>query len=651
MYGDEEEVRRLFRFLRSEHVGVDAAEFYLQLAQFELQTGHPEKCLAVLEAASKISALLGNEALKRALVEFKLMGTFRLDGLVEGELVKFVQPMTPMSGSAMKSFSASVNMTTPSIRDIQNSFSTASNPTLVSTVKMPSLSNPPALISNPLASISNPPALIPNPPPASMPSLLSSTVALPQLTPTLASQPTFPNYKMTPIMMEVEVGRRDSSDSKSTPSVPRISPEEAIASTVTTRIRRLGKLGPPKRAILPHSTPSPDSTVPQDVQMVDASRLASPARYSHIHSPSKSGRLLDMTMDKENMSLTTVSPTVAKTATDDNTTTLRSRAVKVNGRTYKVLQLIGRGGSSKVFKVISPDNTVLALKKVGLRNLDETTLAGYINEISLLRSLKDAPHIIKLIDHEVNRESGNLYMVMEYGEADLSRLIKESRTTGNGTVDINFIRHMWVQMLQAVRTVHAAKIVHCDLKPANFLLVGGTLKLIDFGISKAIMNDTTNIVRENQVGTVNYMSPEALQESSASERGRIKIGRASDVWSLGCILYEIVYGRPPFAQFTLIQRLHKILDTGYEIEYGPADQVLLDVIRGCLQRNTKRRLTLEELLVHPFLMPRPVMPSDSVIVSRKQITELMEKFARHIPQIDVIALADKIFAQWQRPDM
>ena len=80
-------------------------------------------------------------------------------------------------------------------------------------------------------------------------------------------------------------------------------------------------------------------------------------------------------------------------------------------------------------------------------------------------------------------------------------------------------------MLLAVQTVHSRKIVHCDLKPANFLLVRGKLKLIDFGISKTIQNDTTNVVRENQVGTVNYMSPEALRESAntSTAKGRIKV--------------------------------------------------------------------------------------------------------------------------------
>lgn len=209
-------------------------------------------------------------------------------------------------------------------------------------------------------------------------------------------------------------------------------------------------------------------------------------------------------------------------------------------------------------------------------------------------------------------------------------------------------------MLNAVHAVHEEKIVHCDLKPANFLLVQGTLKLIDFGISKAILNDTTNIVRENQVGTVNYMSPEALQESSASlERGKLKIGRPSDIWSLGCILYEMAYGRPPFAAFTtLIQRLHKILDPSYEIEFPAQPAVspdLITTIRGCLKRPPKERLTLHQLQQHPFLQPqKSIVAPDSVLVSRTQIQTLLEKFAEAYPNINPSHLTDRIFNQWRQ---
>lgn len=68
-------------------------------------------------------------------------------------------------------------------------------------------------------------------------------------------------------------------------------------------------------------------------------------------------------------------------------------------------------------------------------------------------------------------------------------------------------------MLEAVQVVHDQRIVHSDLKPANFLLVDGQLKLIDFGIAKAINNDTTNIQREHQIGTLSYMAPEAVSQA------------------------------------------------------------------------------------------------------------------------------------------
>lgn len=95
-------------------------------------------------------------------------------------------------------------------------------------------------------------------------------------------------------------------------------------------------------------------------------------------------------------------------------------------------------------------------------------------------------------------------------------------------------------MLEAVHIIHEDKIVHSDLKPANFVLVRGELKLIDFGIAKAIANDTTNIQRDQHIGTINYMSPETIEETNRNDGKKImKLGRASDVWSLGIILYQV----------------------------------------------------------------------------------------------------------------
>ncbi|KAK8379158.1 hypothetical protein O3P69_019181 [Scylla paramamosain] len=108
-------------------------------------------------------------------------------------------------------------------------------------------------------------------------------------------------------------------------------------------------------------------------------------------------------------------------------------------------------------------------------------------------------------------------------------------------------------MLRAVHQIHQHGIIHCDLKPANFLIVDNTVKLIDFGIASSIPNDMTSVVKDSQAGTFNYMSPESLLDihsgpivnNCVKGKPAIKIKVKSDVWSLGCILYNFTYGRTP----------------------------------------------------------------------------------------------------------
>ena len=121
---------------------------------------------------------------------------------------------------------------------------------------------------------------------------------------------------------------------------------------------------------------------------------------------------------------------------------------------------------------------------------------------------------------------------MELGEVDLNHVLQQRQrqsTGGRRLLNVNFIRLTWQQMLSAVHSIHEERIIHGDLKPANFLFVRGALKLIDFGIAKAIQSDdTTNIYRESQIGTLNYMSPESILDTgSCSSGARMKCGRVS----------------------------------------------------------------------------------------------------------------------------
>ncbi|KAJ1972657.1 Dual-specificity kinase, spindle pole body (SPB) duplication and spindle checkpoint function, partial [Dimargaris xerosporica] len=192
------------------------------------------------------------------------------------------------------------------------------------------------------------------------------------------------------------------------------------------------------------------------------------------------------------------------------------KCLYMNGRPYTRLGLLGRGGSSKVYKVMGPDHRLLAIKKVALAKADPATIQGYINEINLLRRLHQSEYIIRLVDAEVNHARGFILIGLECGEIDLAHILQRHQ---DKPLNLNFVRMYWEQMLEAVHAIHEQKIVHSDLKPANFLLVAGTLKLIDFGIAKAIANDTTNIHREHQIGTVNYMSPEAIEDTNTAGPG------------------------------------------------------------------------------------------------------------------------------------
>lgn len=222
---------------------------------------------------------------------------------------------------------------------------------------------------------------------------------------------------------------------------------------------------------------------------------------------------------------------------------------------------------------------------------------------------------------------------MEQGELDLNKLLQTRYNHEGSKLDPVFVRFYWKEMLECVSAVHTHDIVHSDLKPANFVLVQGRLKLIDFGIANAIQTEeTVNVHRETQVGTPNYMSPESLMDTNqyaftSANNGRfcippglskaapklMKLGKASDVWSLGCILYQMVYGTPPFGHIpNQMSRCQAIINWSHAIDFPergvggvPVPPSLVRTIRRCLNREQALRPTCDELLAptDPFLYP------------------------------------------------
>lgn len=271
----------------------------------------------------------------------------------------------------------------------------------------------------------------------------------------------------------------------------------------------------------------------------------------------------------------------------------QNNILQVNGASYAKLGVIGKGGSCKVYRALSKKCAVVAIKKVKLEGMERKAIEGYANEIALLKRLRGNPAIIQMYDSEVDIQRKSIFVVMELGEVDLNHVLRQRALSGaDRSLNMNFIRLTWQQMLSAVHCIHEERIIHSDLKPANFLFVRGALKLIDFGIAKAIQSDdTTNIYRESHIGTLNYMSPEAILDTGSGQNGpRMKIGRASDVWSLGCILYEMVFGKTPFAELHFIQKLQAIVNPKHEITFSEdVDEAAVDAIKQCLRRNPDER--------------------------------------------------------------
>uniref|UniRef100_A0AC34F122 Protein kinase domain-containing protein n=1 Tax=Panagrolaimus sp. ES5 TaxID=591445 RepID=A0AC34F122_9BILA len=251
-----------------------------------------------------------------------------------------------------------------------------------------------------------------------------------------------------------------------------------------------------------------------------------------------------------------------------------------------------------------------AIKVVDFEDVTDSVIDGYMEEVKLLEELQDEETIIEMKAYELKEneeDEKQLFVVMEKGENDFQTFLRSTDRSSN------LIRYYWESMLNCVKIVHRKNIVHSDLKPANFIFVKSKLKLIDFGIASAIPTDLTSIVKDSQAGTLNYMSPESIQYRS--DDNKVHIPLASDIWSLGCILYLMVYGSPPFGHIT--SQMAKINAILYkDIEFEPTeDEQLLNCMQQCLQRDYQKRPSVAQLLEHQYLRPIEKNPTMSNFTS------------------------------------
>ena len=201
---------------------------------------------------------------------------------------------------------------------------------------------------------------------------------------------------------------------------------------------------------------------------------------------------------------------------------------------FKILNKIGEGSFSTVLKVQrKKDGIIYALKRVKFAKLSDKEKSNALNEIRILASINNK-NIISYKEAFFDEMDSSLDIVMEYAdEGDLFQLITEKKKTKTHFTEEE-IWNALIQLLNGLRSLHELNILHRDLKSANvFLFKGGIVKLGDLNVSKV----TRKGMGYTQTGTPYYASPEVWKDKPYDSK--------SDIWSLGCVIYEMCALNPP----------------------------------------------------------------------------------------------------------
>jgi len=256
---------------------------------------------------------------------------------------------------------------------------------------------------------------------------------------------------------------------------------------------------------------------------------------------------------------------------------------------YEIVKPLGKGKFSIVYMAKRlTDGSMCAVKKINIFDMMvPKQREKCLKEVRLLQSL-DHPNIVKLKDSFI--DNNELLIIVEWAEkGDLKRLIRRA-TSMNVTFKETEIWEYSRQLAGALDHMHQKRIMHRDLKPANiFVTINGSLKLGDLGLGRFFSSQTLEAF--SKVGTPLYMSPEVLRGAGYDMR--------SDVWSLGCVLYELSMLRSPFKSDQQLS-LYDLFVRISKGEYPPLPETVSlefrELVSGMLALDPEKRLHCAQVL-------------------------------------------------------
>ena len=284
---------------------------------------------------------------------------------------------------------------------------------------------------------------------------------------------------------------------------------------------------------------------------------------------------------------------------------------------FKILNKVGEGSYSTVLKVQRiEDGNIYALKRVKFKKLSDKEKQNALNEIRILASIKDK-NVISYKEAFFDEKDSSLGIVMEYADkGDLFQVITERKKTKN-YFDEQEIWKTFVQLLKGLKSLHDLNILHRDIKSANvFLFEGGICKLGDLNVSKVARKG----LGYTQTGTPYYASPEVWEEQPYDSK--------SDVWSLGCVIYEMATLRPPFQAQSMEELYKKVMRGIYPKISSKYSEDLSDVLKLMIQVEVGARPSCEELLKMPMIYKRIEFFNENkdLEINNEQMDSINQKF-------------------------
>ncbi|QRV77490.1 kinase domain protein [Ceratobasidium sp. AG-Ba] len=252
---------------------------------------------------------------------------------------------------------------------------------------------------------------------------------------------------------------------------------------------------------------------------------------------------------------------------------------------YQLGDSLGKGAFGQVYRALNwTTGETVAVKQIQLSDVPKSELGELMSEINLLKIL-DHPNIVKYKGYVKTREC--LYIILEYCEnGSLHNICKRF-----GKFPENLVAVYISQVLEGLVYLHDQGVIHRDIKGANILTnKDGTVKLADFGVATTptgALNDAA------VVGSPYWMAPEVIEQSGATT--------ASDVWSVGCVVIELLEGHPPYHFLDPMPALFRIVQDDCPPIPEGCSPIVKDFLYHCFQKDANLRISAKKLLRHQWM--------------------------------------------------